>query len=102
MVQCHTQARNITTNIKVKVDFILPTLSTINVMTWNFCVDESAQSIYDMILGQYILTEFRLSINVSKDVIKSDGGPFKGSTTPMVDLGKYIFKDLNIGKIKPE
>ena len=25
-------------------------------------------------------------------------GHFKGSTAPMVDLGTYIFKDLNLGK----
>ena len=29
-------------------------------------------------------------------------GPFNGSTTPMFDLGMYIFKYLNTGKITPE
>ena len=43
-----------------------------------------------------------LNINISKHVIKADDGTLNGSTTPMVDLGTYIFKDLNAGKIKPE
>ena len=33
MIQWHTQAGNITTNIKIKVDFTLPALSTTNVVT---------------------------------------------------------------------
>ena len=43
-----------------------------------------------------------MNLKCSEHVIKSDDGPFNGSTTPMVDLGTYIFKDLNIGKIIPE
>ena len=50
-----------------------------------------------MILGRDRLTELGLNSKFSEHVIKSDGGPFKGSTTTMVDLGKYLFKDLNIG-----
>ena len=37
----------------------------------------------------------------SKHVIKADDENFIGSTAPMVDLGVYICKDLNIRKIKP-
>ena len=33
VVQWHTQAGNATTNINIKVDFTLPTLSTTNIMT---------------------------------------------------------------------
>ena len=33
-MQWHTQARNITTDLKVKVDFILPTLIATNAVTW--------------------------------------------------------------------
>ena len=51
-MQWHTQARNITTNLKVKVDFNLPTLSATNAVRKNFHVDESAMGRYDMILGQ--------------------------------------------------
>ena len=56
MMQQHTQAGNITTNLKVKVDFTLPKLSAKNAMTWNFHVDDSAKGIYDMVLGRYLLT----------------------------------------------
>ena len=55
-----------------------------------------------MILGREILTELGLNLKLSEHVIKAYDGPFKGSIKPMVDLGIYIFKCLNIGKIKPE
>ena len=48
------QAGNITTNLKVYVDFTLPALSAKNVMTWQCHVDESASGRYVMILGRYI------------------------------------------------
>ena len=101
-MQWHTKARNITTNIKFKADLTLPALSATNVEMWRCHVDAYAKFIYDMILCRYLLTELGLNLKLSEHVIKSDDGPFKGSTAPMVDLGKYIFKDLNIGKIKPE
>ena len=64
-------------------------------------MDDSAKGRYDMILGENILTELGLNLKWSEHVIKLDDGHFKRSTAPMVDLGTYIFKDLNIGKIKP-
>ena len=54
-MQWNTQAKNITTNLNVKVDFTLPALSTTNVVTWRFHVDDSAKGIYDVILGRHIL-----------------------------------------------
>ena len=48
--------------------------------------------VYDMILGQYILTELGINLTLSEHVIEAYDGPFKESTTPMVDLGTYIFK----------
>ena len=101
-MQWHTQASNITTNIKVKVYFTLPALSAMNVVTWKFHVDESAKGRYDMILGWDLLSELALNLKLSDHIIEADGGPFKGSTTPMVDLGTYEFKNLNTVKIKPE
>ena len=52
-MQWHTQAGNITTNIKVKVDFTLPVLRAKNVVMWKWHVDDSAMGRYYMILGQY-------------------------------------------------
>ena len=49
LMQWHTQAGNITTNLKVKLDFTLPALIATNVLTWKCHVDESAKGIYDMI-----------------------------------------------------
>ena len=55
-MQWHTQAVNITTNIKVEVYFTLPALSARNVVTCNCHVYDSAKGIYDMILGRDLLT----------------------------------------------
>ena len=52
----HTKDGNITTNLKVKMDFALPALSATNVVTWKFHVDDSAKVRYNMILGRYLLT----------------------------------------------
>ena len=65
-------------------------------------MDDSARGRYDMILCRDLLTALWLNIKFPKNIIEADDGPFKGSTAPMVDLGVYIFKYLNIGKIKPE
>ena len=101
-MQWHMQAGNITTNLKVKIYFTLPALSAMDIVTWNFHVDESGKGRYDMILVQDILTELGLNLKFSEHVIKEYGGKFKVSTTPMVDLGTYVFKYLNTGKITPE
>ena len=98
----NTQAGNITNNIKVKIDFTLPALSPTNVVTWKCNVDESARGRYNIILGQDILSELGLNLKFSEHFIESDDGPFNGSTTPMIDLGTYIFRYLNTGQIKPE
>ena len=71
-------------------------------MTWIYHGYESAQGRYDMILGRYASTESLLNLKLSEHAIESDYGPLKGYTTPMVDLGTYIFKDLNKGKIAPK
>ena len=98
-MQWNTQAGNITTNLKVGVYFTLPTISATNVLTWKCHVDDSAKGGYDMILWQDILTELRFNLKLSDQVILVYDGTFKGSTTPMIDLGAYEFKDLNTRKI---
>ena len=65
-------------------------------------MDESGKGRYDMILGQDILTELGLNLELYVHVIKADDGPFNRSTTAMVDLGMYIFKYLNTEKITLE
>ena len=93
-MQWNTQAGNITTYLKVNIDFTLPTLRAKNVVTWKCHADESSKGSYDMILGLYILTELGLNLKFSVSVIEVDNGPFKGSTTPMTDLGVYEFKKI--------
>ena len=86
-MQWHTQAKNITTNHKVKVDFTLLVLIATIVVTWKCHVDESAKGRYDMILGWDLLTELGLNLKLPEHIIEAGGVPFKESTTPMVDLG---------------
>ena len=69
-MQWNTQAGNITTDLKVKIDFTLPALRAMNVVTWNFHVDDSAKGRYDMILSRYLLTELGLNLKFSEHVIK--------------------------------
>ena len=83
----------------VSVYCTLPALSAKNVMTWDFHVDESSKGRYYMILGRDLLTEIGLNNKKSDHVIKADDVPFIGATAPMVDLGTYLFKYLNTGKL---
>ena len=55
-MQWNTKAGNITTNIKVKVDFTLPALNGTYVIKWICHVDDSNKGRQNMILGQDILT----------------------------------------------
>ena len=55
VMQWYTQASNISTNLKVKVNFTLPELSATNLVTWKYNVDDSAKGRYNMILGKYLL-----------------------------------------------
>ena len=55
-----------------------------------------------MILGRDLWTKLGLNIKLSEHVIEAYDGPFNGSTTPMVDLGTYTFKESNKGKTTPE
>ena len=56
VVQWHTQAVNITTNLNVKIYFTLPELSATKIVMWNYHVDDFAKGRYYMILGRDILT----------------------------------------------
>ena len=98
-MQWHTQARKITTNIKVKIDFILPELSATKIVMWNFHMDDFAKGRYDMILGRDILTALGINLKLSDHVIEACYGPFKGNTATMIDLGTYEFRYLETGKL---
>ena len=101
-MQLHTQADNITTNLIIKIDFTSPELNATKIMTWNCHVDESAKRIYDMVLGRDIFKALVIYLKLSEHFIEEDDENFKASTTPMVDLGTYEFKYLNMGGITPE
>ena len=62
VLQRKTQAGNLTTNLKVKTDFILPGFSATKILTWEFHVGNSTKGGYDMILSRYLLTSLGLNI----------------------------------------
>ena len=55
-------------------------------------MNDSAKGRYDIILGRDILTDLGLNFKLYGHVIEAYGGPFKVSTTPIVDMGVYEFK----------
>ena len=82
VIQWHTQAVNITTNLKVKLYFTLPALSATNVVTWKCHMGDYTKGRYNMILGRDLLTKLGLNLKFSEHVIKSDDGPLKGLQHP--------------------
>ena len=62
-MQWKTKAGNITTNLKVKVDFTFSALIAKNVVTWKCHVDNCTKGRYDIVLGRYILKELGLNLN---------------------------------------
>ena len=55
VMQWQTQARKITTNVKVKTEFTLPVLSATNSVRWKYHVEDATIGRYNMILGRDIL-----------------------------------------------
>ena len=102
MIQWHTQAGKITTNLKIKIDFTLTEFGMTKTVTWNYHVDDSAKGTYDMILGIDILTTLGLNLKFSDHVIEADYKPFKRYTAPMVYLVEYEFKCLKTEEITLE
>ena len=56
VMQLQTQDGNINTSFNVKIDFTLPAIIATNAMTRKCCVNDSARSEYNMILGRDIFT----------------------------------------------
>ena len=101
-IQWNTQAGNITTNLKVKIDFTLPVLREKNVVTWNCHVDNYAKGRCDIILGRYLLIELWLNLKLSEHVVESVYVPLKESRVPMVNLGACLFKYSNTRENTPK
>ena len=82
VMQWHMQAGNITTNLKVKVYFTLPTLRPTNVLMWTFHVDDFPKGIYDMILGRNILIKLGLNLKFLTTLSKQMMDLLKGLYHP--------------------
>ena len=92
-MQWDTQAVNINTNLKVKIYFTLPERSAMKIMMWDCHVDDSTNDRYGMILGIDTLTGLRLNLKFSEHVIEAYDGPLKVSTSSMIYLITYQFKN---------
>ena len=101
-MQWHTQAGNITTNIKVEIDFTLTELSATNVVTRKFHLGESAKGRYAMILGRDILKELGLHLNDLMTLSNQMVDLLKSLRHPWLIWVCKTFKYLNTGKLTPE
>ena len=77
IIQWNTQLSNITTNLKDKIYFILPQLSTTKTVTEHFHVGDSSKGRYDIIVHRNILTDLGINLKLSYHIIKSDDDPLK-------------------------
>ena len=98
----YTQVGNVTTNLKVKIEFTLFELSTTKLVTCHCHMDNASKGRYNIILGRDILAALQLNLKFSWHVIEADDGFLKMSSPPMVDLDTYEFKYLNTGVNLPK
>ena len=68
-------------------------------MSWEFHVDDFAEISYFIILSRYLLTSLVINLKFPKQIIEGCSGPFESYTEPIVDLGTYEFKIVNVDKI---
>ena len=97
-----TQYGKFATSKKVNVDFCLPEFSAKKIGTWKFHVDESTNGTYNMILGRDLRTALELDLKFSEKAIIGREGPYKGCSTPMVDVSNYDFRSITDKTVKPE
>ena len=103
MIQWHTHAGNITTNLKVKIYFTLPEFSMKKVVMWKCHVHDSAKGKYNMILGRDILTS--LLVNNKNHDISLFKWPIKASKFTKNINGYYsniLHECMNTSRIKAE
>ena len=97
-----TQSGKFTKSKKVNVEFYLPEFGATKIVTWKCHIAKSKNSMYDMILGRYLLTTLGLDIKLSENIILGGNGTFKGCSAPMVYFSTHNFKPLIENKVKPE
>ena len=71
-------------------------------MTWKCHVDESTNSIYDMILGRDLLTALGLDLKFFENFIIGGEVPQKGFLSHMIEVINYDFKSITDKTGKPE
>ena len=84
------------------IEFCLPEFSARKTVTWKFQVGEFTNSIYDMILGRYLLTTLVLDLKFNENVTIGGEGPYEGWSVPMDDVRSYDFTSTTDKTVKPK
>ena len=71
-------------------------------VTWKCHNDEYNTGRYDIILGRDLLTVLGLDLKFSENVIIVREVPYKGCSSPIVDVSNYDFKSIINKTVKPE
>ena len=86
-VRWSTQGCDFYTNPKFKVGIVIPKLYATKIITWNFHVDDlQGNHKYNMMLGRDILSEPKIDLRFSNNIIRGNGGAYTGC--------KYSIKDV--------
>ena len=76
-MQWQTQASNITTNLKVEINFARTEFSATKIVMWDCHVDDSDKYRYNMILGRDLFKTLLLNTHFSEHVIEAGDGLLK-------------------------
>ena len=63
-------------------------------------MDDSTESRYDIIIRKYLITDLRIDMEFSDNIIQCGKVPHQGWEAPMARLNEYDFKTVN-GKMRP-
>ena len=63
-------------------------------VTWEFHVDDYAESRYNIILGIDLLMDCRLDLKFSEQTISRQEGPYEGFTEIVMGMITYEYKQL--------
>ena len=86
------QGGEFNTNYKIGLEIVLPELDATKIIMCNFHVDYLQGPFrYKIILGNDVLSKLSIDFFFSGNTIRVNGGTYKGCTSPMKDISKFIF-----------
>ena len=69
---------------------------------WKYYVNKYTNDRYDMILGRDLLNAMGMDLKFYDNVVIGGEGPYKGCSSPMVDVSYYNFTYITDKTVKPE